>query len=105
MHWIARVLSPGDPVSQGWEAASWQAGAVTLVLFGVVLGIAQWSVLRGRVHQAGWWIAISTLAWALAAAISLPIVNWAGFVTLSGVLPVAVTGAGMVWLLRRSATA
>ncbi len=105
MHWIARVLAPGDPVSPGWEAASWQAGAVTLVLFGFVLGIGQWFVLRGRVRQAGWWIAISALGWALAAALSLPFVSWAGFVTLSGDLPAAVAGAGIAWLLRRSVTA
>jgi hypothetical protein len=33
------------------------------VLPGVVTGIAQWLVLWRRVHQAGWWIPISIVAW------------------------------------------
>lgn len=100
MHWLARVLAPGDPSSPGWEAASWSPGAITLLLFGAVLGIAQWLVLRGRVHQAGWWIAISAGSWALAAVLSLPILPWAAFI-FALEIPTALAGLGMVWLLRR----
>ncbi len=46
MHWLAR-LEPS------WPAASWAAGAITLTLFGAVLGIAQWVVFRRRVDRAG----------------------------------------------------
>jgi hypothetical protein len=54
MHWLARVVA-------GWPNASWAPGAMTLTLFGAALGFFQWLVLRGRVYQAGWWIALSTV--------------------------------------------
>lgn len=93
LHWLARL----DP---SWQAASWMPGAVTLTLFGATLGIAQWLVLRSRVARAAWWIPISTCGWGLAAALSatpgvLPVFG-------SWDAPVMITGAGMVWLLRRS---
>jgi hypothetical protein len=95
MHWLARVET-------SWPAASWLAGAITLTMFGAVLGIMQWLILRGRVYQAGWWIAISTGGWALAAALSsVPSL----VVLASWLVPVVVAGGGMVWLLRRSAPA
>jgi hypothetical protein len=97
MHWLARVET-------SWPAASWPAGAITLTMFGAVLGIMQWLILRGRVYQAGWWIAISTGGWALAAALSsVPSVILV--VLASWLVPLAVAGGGMVWLLRRSAPA
>lgn len=95
LHWLARV-------EETWTNASWLPGAVTLTLFGAVLGTMQWLVLRGRVRQAGWWIAISACGWALAAALSVvPDDFWV--VTLSWVIPLLVSGAGMVWLLRHPA--
>jgi hypothetical protein len=81
-------------------------GPAKLVLgLGSTLGILQWLTLRGRVPQAGWWIIISLAGWALA--IALP-----GVLYLTGLyvepfdlvaallMPAAVTGAGMVWLLQ-----
>jgi len=97
MHWLARVVT-------SWPAASWSAGAITLTLFGAVLGIMQWLILRGRVYQAGWWIAISTGGWALAAALSI-VLSDSLVVLTSWLVPVAVAGGGMVWLLRHSAPA
>ncbi len=96
MHWLARVEA-------SWPEASWPAGAVTLVMFGVVLGIAQWLVLRGRVRQAGWWIAISVGGWALAALSGLTSPMLA--VLLSFLAPAVVTAAGMGWLQRGPAPA
>ncbi len=97
MHWLARV-GPTDPPE--WLAASQPAGTVALTLCGAVLGVMQWLVLRGRVERAGWWIAISTIGWACAAALSsLP--NAFLAVSASFDLPVLVSGLGMVWLLRK----
>jgi hypothetical protein len=103
MHWLARVVA-------GWPNASCTAGAMTLTLFGAALGFFQWLVLRGRVYQAGWWIALSTVGWALAAVLNImpsepgPLTFELVIVlTIAPLVPVALAGAGMVWLLRRSA--
>ncbi len=96
IHWLARVEAT-------WPAASWPAGAITLTLFGTVLGIMQWLVLRGRVRQAAWWIAISTGGWALAAVLISRMPSRFLVVTVSWDAPVVVAAVGMVWLLRRPA--
>jgi hypothetical protein len=99
MYWLARVLP-------AWPASSAAAGAVTYLMFGAALGIVQWLALRGRVDGAGWWIAISTAGWALGSGLALlpagVLPEWAA---VSGWfdVPYGVTGAGMAWLLRRSA--
>ena len=33
------------------------------LILGPAVGLAQWLVLRGKAHWAGWWIVISTIAW------------------------------------------
>jgi hypothetical protein len=104
MHWLARVVA-------GWPNASWAPGAMTLTLFGAALGFFQWLVLRGRVDQAGWWIALSTVGWALAAVLNIvpseprhsSTFELFIVLTIAPGVPVALAGAGMVWLLRRSA--
>jgi len=106
MHWLARVVA-------GWPNASWAPGAMTLTLFGAALGFFQWLVLRGRVYQAGWWIALSTVGWALAAVLNImpsepgPSLTFELMIvlTIAPGVPTALAGAGMVWLLRRSAPA
>ncbi len=97
MHWLARVVD-------AWPAASSSAGVITLTLFGAALGATQWLFLRKRVYQAGWWIAISAVGWALGAALSNTSDAFIS-VTASWDVPVLIGGAGMVWLLRRSAPA
>jgi hypothetical protein len=83
------------------------AGSPLFLLFGIVLGVAQWLVLRRRVRQAAWWIAINMGAWVLAFLL-------VGVVYLSGLyveqfdmladllVPTIVTGIGMLWLLRQA---
>ncbi len=93
MHWLARVQPE-------WPLASWPAGAVTLVLFGVALGIAQWLVLRGRVHQAGWWVALTAGGWLVPAALS-PLMSWPDYVSASWEVPAMAQATGIAWLLRR----
>lgn len=93
-HWLARVVDE-------WPLASWPAGALTLTLLGVVLGIAQWLVLRGRVHRAAWWIPLSAVGWALGAVLSArPFAELA--VLLSWGAPPILTGLAMTWLLWRA---
>lgn len=88
----------------------WLAGTSMFLMLGTTLGILQWLVLRGRVRHAGWWIAISIAGWLAAFALT-------GAAIVSGLyvepfdllaaflVPVAVAGAGIVWLLRRAALA
>ncbi len=96
MHWLARVVAD-------WPAAAWPPGALTLTLFGAVLGFAQWLMLRRRVYQAGWWIAISTGGWACATLAVALITSPFWIVSASWDVPVIIGGAGMFWLLRRAA--
>ncbi len=93
MHWLARVEAD-------WPASAWLPGFITLSLFGVVLGAIQWLVLRGRVPHAGWWIPITAVGWALAAALST-VPNRYLAVSFSFDLPAMVAGAGMAVLTAR----
>ncbi len=97
LHWLARLEAD-------WPAASWLPGAISLTLLGATLGIAQWPVLRGRVPQAGWWIAISTAGWALAAGLCV-VPSRVGVVFVSYFLPPIVAGIGLLWLMSRPAPA
>lgn len=90
-HWLARV----EPSS---TAASWPAGAVTLVVFGAVLGTAQWLVLHRRVKGAGWWVAAMAADWFLGALLSA---EPAAAVLGSWLAPAVVGGGVMAWLLGR----
>ncbi len=77
-----------------------------ILQYGLFPAIFQWLALRGRVYQAGWWILIALLGWPLA--FLLTDLAYATrlyvepFDLVSALLvPAAVSGAGMVWLLRR----
>lgn len=78
--------------------------AVTMILYGTVLGAVQWLVLRRHTQRAGWWVLASVIGGAVGGAVGaacseIPFgsaaltygVAWAG----SG----AVTGMVLVWLL------
>jgi hypothetical protein len=75
---------------------------------GAIVGALQWLVLRGRVTRAGWWVLASTLAWALSTVLGEVGALAAGedFVAdlLRVILGAALSGAGMVWLLRQPAS-
>jgi hypothetical protein len=78
------------------------AGAVV----GAIVGTLQWCVLRGRVAHAGWWVLASTLAWAFSALLGEvgALAADEDFVAdlLRVILGAALSGAGMVWLLRQT---
>ncbi len=76
--------------------------------FGIALGVLQWLVLCQRLYQAGWWIVFSIAGWALAfgltAAMYLaPLYIEPMDILFMFLIPVAVAGAGMVWLLQQTA--
>jgi MFS family permease len=57
-------------------------------IFGSLVGIAQWLVLRTRIADAGWWMLASFLAWVVIGALASPLEQ-----TLSLALAPAVAGA------------
>jgi hypothetical protein len=68
------------------------SGVIGLI-FGLLLGTAQWLVLRQHVYGAGWWVLASTVGWAIA---------FTGLLgqTVIGVVAGIVTGLAMDLLLR-----
>jgi hypothetical protein len=80
-------------------------------LVGLVIGVIQWPVLRKKVRGAGWWIAVSMLAWAsttVLVAVSSRVLQvpndegiWLVVSLFGGLIPGLVTATGMVWLVSR----
>lgn len=97
LFWLARV-------NPDWPASSWAPGALTYVLFACTLGVLQWLVLRRQVRRAGWWIAISAVGWAVAAALA-NVFTWKDFVLYVTALPEVMAAVGMAWLVRSRAPA
>lgn len=83
---------------------------IALLKSWMVLAVVQWFALRGRVHQAGWWIGIGFVGWSYMVFI-LAIQYWSGlntqpFHTLTTLLvPTLINGVGMLWLLQQRASA
>jgi hypothetical protein len=77
------------------------------VVFGILLGAAQWLVLRTLVRNSGWWIVSNAVGWTLGMTVGelLPL-DWnsthASFVytVVTESIPTAVTGIALVMLLR-----
>jgi hypothetical protein len=89
-------------LSSGLIVAGGAGGVV-----GAIVGALQWLVLRGRVGRAGWWVLASTLAWMVSAVLGGVGALAAGVDVVADLLRVildaALTGVGMVWLLRQTA--
>lgn len=88
-------------------AVSDAAGSTNLMAYGlfglvvgVMIGLAQWAVLRTHAPQAGWWLlanaASVALGFLLGGIINHPIISWIPV----GILYLAATGATMVWLVQ-----
>lgn len=75
-------------------------------LYGVVLGVLQWLVLRGQVALSGLWVVASTVGWIVGDPVCSSLM---GFGTLSwvvfGAVYGAITGLVLVWLLRQPSPA
>jgi hypothetical protein len=96
------------------DIPAWQVGVSTMLSFGVFLGLCQWFVLRGRVPHAEWWIAVSIAGWVATFAVhavseyaQFSFESFLGmvFIAVEFLVPLAVAGGGMVWLLRQTAPA
>lgn len=77
------------------------------VVFGTLLGVAQWLALRTWVHNSGWWIVSNAVGWTLGMTVGelLPLdwnSNYASFVytMVTENIPTAVTGVALVMLLQ-----
>jgi len=77
------------------------------VVFGTLLGVAQWLALRTWVHNSGWWIVSNAVGWTLGMTVGelLPLdwnSNYASFVytMVTESIPTAVTGVALVMLLQ-----
>lgn len=111
------VLTHRTPKAWRWILATvvgWLAGRLLVVpvapagmgvlaglVIGAATGVAQWVLLRREVYWAGWWIAISALAWAA----GLGLAPAAGSVLLprillAGMMPSVLTGIALELLLR-----
>jgi hypothetical protein len=95
--WLKWVLV----TTLGWATGYVLSGLVTGLEFGVglVLGIAQWIVLRSLVRQASWWIVASAVGWALGYMVATKVLP-AVAVVLHGAVIGAIIGA-MQWLVLR----
>ena len=75
---------------------------VEAALYGAVLGVLQWLVLRRQVAMSGWWVLASTVGWVVGDPVCSSLI---GFGTLSwvvfGAVYGAITGLVLVWLLRQ----
>ncbi len=109
---LALFLEGAFRWSLPFDTLTWQLGVDTMLSLGAFLGIFQWFVLRGRVPYAGGWIVISVAGWILALVLIVatefapqPVESSVGQVLFGVTLlvPFAVAGGGMVWLLRQTA--
>ncbi len=73
--------------------AAWLLG---LGLFGPVVGVLHWLVLRRQVARAGWVVLASTVGWI----VGMPVGDAVAWFALGGAYAIA-TGTTLVWLLRR----
>ncbi len=111
---LALFLQDAFRWSLPYDTPPSQVLVITTLSFGLFLGLCQWFVLRRHVTHAGWWIAVSIAGWVAAFAVgsagdlaqfSIESILGMVFLALSMLVPFAVAGGGMVWLLRRNASA
>lgn len=109
LQWIP--LEKRLPQAGRWIIATWAGWAlaqvelimfnpgqnrfITGVVVGLLVGIAQWLLLRNHVRWAAWWVVMNVVAWTSGFAL-LP-----GFFT-TGMVPGLITGMTLDLLLRSS---
>jgi len=135
--WV--VLRPYLVPGSSWELAegtSWAAGYVlgllliqtlpstifikfiAYLLFGVIVALVQWPVLRREIPNLAIWILASSIGWAAGfwaseAVLALffndpliaPAVGTAVIAVTSGLVAGAITGLALIWIVRRPETA
>jgi hypothetical protein len=76
-------------------------GALSGILAGTLTGLAQWVLLRRELCWAGWWIAMSAVAWAVGLSLApSPEAVLLPRVVLSGVMASVIMGITLELLLR-----
>jgi hypothetical protein len=79
--------------------STWWA-VLVFASIGATTGLVQWLVLRRRVPRAGWWVLASVLGWGLVRPVSGESFTSPPELLLGlGVVPSAVTGLALWWLL------
>jgi hypothetical protein len=98
----ARLWIPASIVAgAGAAALGLSRDGAWVAAGGILLGVLQWLVLRREVARAGWWIPASVVGWALGGFLSAVFPGgFFGWFTI-GLVYGAVTGATLLWLLRR----
>ena len=102
IYWVG-----GDAGSTAEVATDLDVGwVVEAGLYGAVLGVLQWLVLRGQVALSGLWVLASTVGWIVgdpvcSSLMDFGALSWVGFGAVYG----AITGIVLVWLLRQPVTA
>ena len=76
-------------------------GALSGLVIGATAGLAQWVLLRREIRWAGWWIAMSAVAWAVGLSLApSPEAVLLPRVVLSGTMASVITGITLELLLR-----
>ena len=83
------------------EATNYEVVALIFALaIGASLGVTQWLVLRQSFSRTGWWVIANLVGWVVTfLAVGKSLDRFVDLVSLS-VVPPAVTGLALVWLLR-----
>jgi hypothetical protein len=89
-------------------------GIATYLLFGAIVAMVQWQVLRGEIPSALIWIVVNALGWAAgwsASQVALdlffndpviePVVSTSVIAGTSGLVAGAITGVALIWIARR----
>ena len=89
------------------------AAFIGYFLFGIIVALVQWPVLRREIPQVFTWLLASALAWAVGywasqAVLSLftdpviaPVVGTAVIAITSGLVAGAITGLALIWIVRK----
>jgi hypothetical protein len=95
-------------------SATFLGGIAAYLLFGAIVALVQWPILRREIPSALTWLVINTLAWAAGlwasqATLNLffnepviePTVSTAVIAATSGLVAGAITGLALVWIARQ----
>jgi len=89
---LYRTLYATLDVGSMWLSAS------MVVLVGAPVGLAQWLVLRRRVHRAAWWLLISLLGWGTVGLVSGGAISGLPGMLAFTLMPAVATSVAL-WLL------
>jgi hypothetical protein len=95
-------------------ASSWLGAILGYLLFGAIIGLTQWPVLRREIPNAFSWVVASIFGWAVGAYLSQlailmfsggspldPLASTAIIVGVTGLVAGAITGLAFVWMVRQ----